>query len=318
MDEKRNIASLLRSGSHYPVGDVNRAGELGARITDTMVDLYDGPRTFFSTQKGRWDIQTRMDFSIPFFLDEENKEQGDGFAAIYLQKTKDGHHDPITLFRGRLGDIEDLRLDTEELTKKVLEQRTWFAWPPRDLTAENGSLYGAQCGALALPLSIMALDLAVQQYGYATGNFTYHTLATKLVKGEWGSDTALRLIGASYMMVGGITLALRMGQDLGVKADQKRVKNLSPRAVNYQFGKEAIAGMDKEAFVLKDEIRKAALYQEIQKAEVQISKSCFSQVYELMRNVSLQSLGRVTHYLKQNAPTQQIPLEKIVNVFSVA
>src|SRR3989338_4451695 len=126
MTEHRNIAELARNSHSIRYEEVGYvSGEVVAAINRMYPTKIDTRLKFRDSRKGSWSFHQRM--PMPHFLEGERDE--DVFCAVY---EKDGK--PRTLFMGALDDLAYAGFTADELSNRVLEQRRWFAWPPRKLT----------------------------------------------------------------------------------------------------------------------------------------------------------------------------------------
>ncbi|MEK6855176.1 MAG: hypothetical protein AABX73_03055 [Nanoarchaeota archaeon] len=303
----RNIAKLVRNSECF-LFDYLRVQELSPGVIRSIADLYGTPIKSIGTKKGKWHVHERKGFSVPFFLEEERVEPSDRFCAVYERKGK-----PTTLF---LGDLEERTIvdkTVEELSDKVLEQRRWFAWPPRKLVEENGKSYGTGKGfsfAVMVPsallvdgvVSIMSGDNYQGVFNYLK-SFKSSPLASGMI-----------MMGSLAGMLASIELLGRFGEKMGPLADAKRVENLPQQALSFLYGQEAERFVFDENVTLQDELRKTELYGRLSSSGVNVSKHCFAEVHYMMQTVNENKVSALNNYLQQNKET--IPLEKVVNVFS--
>ena len=304
----RNIAKLVRNSECF-LFDYLRVQELSPGVIRSIADLYGTPIKSIGTKKGKWHVHERKGFSVPFFLEEERVEPSDRFCAVYERKGK-----PTTLF---LGDLEERTIvdkTVEELSKKVLEQRRWFAWPLRKLVEENDKNYGISRGfsfAVMVP-SVLLVDgvVSIMSGNNYQGMFNYFKSFefSPLVSGMIMMGSFAGLLAPSVILG-------RFGEKIGSLADAKRVKNLPQQALSFLYGQEAERFVFDENVTSQDELRKTELYERLSGSGVNVSKPCFAEVYYMMQTVNRDNIGTLNEYLKQNK-VESVPLEKVVNVFS--
>jgi hypothetical protein len=279
MMKERNIAMLMRDcGLKYYSDNVMSA----------IPKLYPCNVARIDTRKGRWNIYTREGFVLPYFMEEEKPKNG--FVAVYERNGK-----PQTLFSGELEDIVKVEFTAKEFTRNVLEQRLFFAQPPRYRTEERIDDYYR-------PL-VVFFFLGSMIAGLGVSLFT-GTLVSALVCATFGTIDGL--VGLTYVELG---LARREGR----KADKKRVQGLLPEAASYKYGNEAREKIIEEYDLLQDEQRKSKLYAKLGNNGLDISKKYFVKIYQFMQT---RNLTGIRDYLSQNPQEPQVPLEQIVNVFS--
>ncbi|MBI2107371.1 hypothetical protein HYT57_05295 [Candidatus Woesearchaeota archaeon] len=302
-ETSRNIARLLRTDSF-----LNWCGPFG--VSDSVIGAIDGlygePEKSLETRSGgQWLIHERAGFSVPFFLEEDRKMPRHGFCAVYYKKDK-----PITLFLGSLDGRLTFSYTVKELSENVLEQRRFFAWPPRRLAEGEGERYGQDVGfysAMGITASVAA--------AFFVGSFSENVNEFNGFLRDVPPITWLFMcVGFAGSIFGGVEVAKRIGKKLGPVADRFRTRNLPGVAFSYLYGDEASNAVLEERSTLEEELRKTRLYEKFIEADVPISKPLFLEVYRAMQSVNREKIVSLSDYLARHP--EKIPLEKVVNVFS--
>lgn len=305
MTENRNIAQLARNSYFNLLGHVNET------VIAAIPELYDSVRPI-DTKKGTWRIYKRRD--LPHFLEEE--KGSDGFCAVY---EKNG--EPRTLFLGKLEDVEYVDFTANELSRGVLEQRRWFARPPKQLTAINGTHYGTKKASAVLVLAMIpiAADIGITIYNKLTGNFAYDSVVESISDYYFSQGyNPIFTIGGPLSLVSGSLLGSGLvGGRLGKVADRIRIKNLPERAFSFLYGPEAEQAILKDHATMREEIRNIQLHEELRRNGIDISKTFFLLLDKAMR-ASQGDVAAVLTHLKQNPNDLGIPLERLVKVYSSA
>lgn len=278
MDEK-NIAALLRD-------------YIGEYTRNEIAELYPHHRTL-DTKKGIWQIHERESFAMPFLMEEDRTEPKDGFCAVYYNKKGESN----SLFRGDLNDRRTVDTTIDEASKNVIEQRRFFAWPPKGLTPREGRDYFVIKGGLAT----IGSALSAMPIFYFSGN---------------GGLAIGIQVGGIFLFMGGSGLIGEIfGKKIGEAADKRRVKNFPNEAFSYLYGEDARNAIYTEHRTLQDETRKTRLYQELRKAGYDVSKPFTKQIYDAMQSMEKHSnVIKLTDYLKhQKEP--KVPLETAVKAY---
>ncbi len=308
---EKNIVSLVKnSNSRY--GNI---GYVNTKVIEAVPKLYKFARAL-DTKKGQWEIYERR--FLPHFLEEEQRSS-DGFCAVYKRKGK-----PRTFFIGRLEDVVHLNSTTDVLSQRVLEQRRWFAWPPRNLTAKTGAIYGLNMANAFTMLGIGAflIDMGISFYGKTTGSFEYESLLDKFVKyaGPEKENLPLMIAGSIVGVLGLIFINnfgfSYIGQKLGKIADKIRIKNLPNKALLFLYGEEAEKVILEDYPIMQEELRKTKLYEKLRGFGVRISKQYFVVLDRAMRTNAKDRVMELLEHLKQSPSELQIPLERLVEVYS--
>jgi len=149
--------------------------ELDKEIRDALGILYSGKISGLETPQGYWSFHTQRN-PTPFFLDGEQETT---FHATYQPHTNNGLGEVKTVFCGdyKEGDERNILPDiAEQLSRNVIEQREWFAFPPKHLTPGRGLPYGLSRAAVVGlgGFALLATDVLLPGAGYL------HDLATHL------------------------------------------------------------------------------------------------------------------------------------------
>lgn len=249
---EKNIASLVRNST-----DGINLGKIDNKVFKAMVELgyVSVPGEVYAAEKGFWVLYKRQGFAMPRFLEDDKKEPLSGFVAVYYD-----NGEPRTLFSGNETNRKAIVPAMRELTDKVLEQRDWFAWPPKKLTKDDAQRWGhsiAEYG-LILGAGFLAVDFAVNYFSKLHGN-DYHGLAYKVFDSftNYPAKTALVALSAPLLL---FPIFEFFGKRLGSFADRIREKNLPKQ---FLYGEKAEKAIMDEYRTLLDQRKLSAFYESI-------------------------------------------------------
>jgi len=209
--------------------------------------LYPEVRESLVTRRGEWTIAVRPDAHGDF---------SGGFCAVYRRD-----RNPKCFITGKTTDSAGIQRLLKRLTGKVVEQRWFFSWPPKNLNSGNGFEYGFKWGfRMILVVAVFAvLDLfllphyaeAVSQGliapflgGQGSGGeaVPYVSLVRRMIRAVFPEkylylSQSVYTIAAFFVVP--VFLITMAGEIIGRRSDDFRMRGVMPDAEGCLFGIEA-------------------------------------------------------------------------------
>ncbi|MBS3110392.1 hypothetical protein J4227_07735 [Candidatus Woesearchaeota archaeon] len=198
--------------------------------------LYPHGKIVVTTKKGQWGINVRDSNPVEYFVEpDKNVVSEKGISALYIDK--DGELQGI--FIADNDNVDVAKATSGHLSEKILEQRKYFAWPPRSIgEGVSGNTIGM---GLAVP---------------TVGGLAYSLFGTEYVQSLSEVAQAFYLIGG--VMTTGVALSmgpLILSDPLGRIADRARLKGLpeEARSGTYKYGDDALSSVNLHYGILQNE-----------------------------------------------------------------
>jgi len=304
---ERNIAKLLRNGASFLLGGL---GTIDEDVTEAVKAVYGRPQETIKTKRGEWQIYTRFGDSIAPFFESERREQRNNFLAVYYRKGK-----ARTLFLGEHDAEQEIETAAREISDRVLEQRRWFAWPPRKLTQDDGTMYAlGKLGGLYFSSLFIEYGISfLTSYKPTYTRFLEYCNSKGIDEG-----IAIQIIMLSTL-VGLTSLSgmAKVGTILGRLADNYRQRNLP---LSYKYGEEAVKQIKEEHKAGKYNLALTAAYESFKReTRKDPGKVAFAGIYGIFRRdcvlgLNIENISAAERLLENNGNLTAADMLKIMKM----
>jgi len=284
-------------------------------LEEALPILYD-KKEDYHTKNGVWQIYTRENFQLPYFLEEEKKPASNDFCALYFDKEK-----PVTMFSGDLENILKITETAQYISDNFLDNK--------ELNTDNGKIMGQASGywtTIGIFFAGIA-DSILSVCSQLSNRFNYNGIILPFLEKQLGPESShlsyaavatCCTVGVLLFFYGNVALQKGIFKSIGKKKDRKRVEDL-PDGYEYYM---AEAQLCSEFMAFKRENYLIEKYEEAKEAGITVSKPYFKEIYELMTQPESHipdfnfQFNKLKQFLQNNPNKEQVPIDKLMNLFS--